>query len=79
MIRFIWFLHVHAAFPEWNGLDQIDISMEYGMRKLIAVISGIAILAISIYYLINSIDFDELGSLLDWEDDFETDGKHDGI
>lgn len=50
-----------------------------GMRKLIAVMSGIAILAISIYYLINSIDFDELGSLLDWEDDFETDGKYDGI
>ena len=50
-----------------------------GMRKLISVISGMVILSIAIYYLIKNVDFEELGSLLDWEDDFETDGNYDGI
>jgi hypothetical protein len=50
-----------------------------GMRKLIAAISGIFILSTVIYYLITNVDFEELGSLLDWEDDFETDGNYDGI
>jgi hypothetical protein len=49
------------------------------MRKLITAISGIFILSIAIYYLITNVDFEELGSLLDWEDDFETDGNYDGI
>ena len=49
------------------------------MRKLIAAISGIFILSTVIYYLITNVDFDELGSLLDWEDDFDTEGNYDGI
>ena len=50
-----------------------------GMRKLISAISGIFIISTVIYYLIKNVDFEELGSLLDWEDDFEADGNYDGI